>query len=64
MGDPRVSVVPVLDQWVREGKKVNRSELQSIIKELSIYKRFNHALENGFEGLHLESSEGNFLELH
>lgn len=45
MGDPRVSVVPVLDQWVREGKRASRNELQSIIKEMIVYKRFNHALE-------------------
>lgn len=45
VGDPNVSVIPVLDQWVREGRPVQREELQKIIKELRIYKRFKHALE-------------------
>ncbi|KAA8519810.1 hypothetical protein F0562_014100 [Nyssa sinensis] len=45
LGDPRVSVVPVLDQWVREGRTVGKEELQLIIKELKVYRRFKHALE-------------------
>lgn len=45
LGDPNVSVVPVLDQWVQEGRPVQKVELQNIIKELVIYKRFKHALE-------------------
>ncbi|XP_041026573.1 pentatricopeptide repeat-containing protein At2g20710, mitochondrial-like isoform X1 [Juglans microcarpa x Juglans regia] len=45
VGDPDVSVVPILDQWIQEGRHVDKEELQSIIKELRDYKRFKHALE-------------------
>ncbi|XAR66457.1 hypothetical protein NMG60_11012708 [Bertholletia excelsa] len=45
LGDPRVSVVPVLDQWVREGQTVDKYQLRRIIKEFSKYKRYKHALE-------------------
>lgn len=45
LGDPNVSVVPVLDQWVQEGRPVQIAELRNIIKELRVYKRFKHALE-------------------
>lgn len=45
MGDPNVSVVPVLDQWIREGNTVDKSRLRYIINELRFYKRFKHALE-------------------
>lgn len=45
IGDPSISVVPVLDQWVREGRDIRKRELQNIIRELKTYKRFKHALE-------------------
>ncbi|KAL2455314.1 Pentatricopeptide repeat-containing protein [Forsythia ovata] len=45
LGDPNVSIVPVLDQWIREGNTVNKPQLQQIINELRFYKRFIHALE-------------------
>ncbi|KAL3851311.1 hypothetical protein ACJIZ3_013193 [Penstemon smallii] len=45
LGDPKKSVVPVLDQWIREGNSTYKGELQRIIKELASYKRFKHALE-------------------
>lgn len=45
VGDHSISIVPVLDQWVREGRTVDKRELQLIIKELRLYKRFKHALE-------------------
>lgn len=45
VGNPNVSVVPILEQWVQEGKPVSQIELQRIIKELRIFKRFHHALE-------------------
>lgn len=38
-------MVPVLEQWVKEGNQVLRSELQWIIKRLRSYKRYKHALE-------------------
>ncbi|OVA14940.1 Pentatricopeptide repeat [Macleaya cordata] len=45
VGDPRVSIVPVLDKWIEEGKSVKREDLRSMIKQLRLYKRFKHALE-------------------
>ncbi|CAL5342591.1 unnamed protein product [Camellia sinensis] len=44
-GDPRVSMFPILDQWVEGGRTVDKSELKTIIKLLRKYKRFNHALQ-------------------
>ncbi|KAH7836515.1 hypothetical protein Vadar_002302 [Vaccinium darrowii] len=45
VGDPKASVVPVLDQWVAEGRHVDRTQLRTIIRELNVYRRFQHALE-------------------
>lgn len=45
VGIPDKSVVPVLDQWIAEGRDVDQSELRIIIKELRNYRRFKHALE-------------------
>ncbi|KAK1422662.1 hypothetical protein QVD17_17948 [Tagetes erecta] len=45
VGDPDVSIVPVLDQWVTEGRDVGKDCLDKIIKSLMKYKRFKHALE-------------------
>ncbi|KAG7012430.1 Pentatricopeptide repeat-containing protein, mitochondrial, partial [Cucurbita argyrosperma subsp. argyrosperma] len=45
LGDPSVSVEPVLDGWVKEGKKVRIAELQRIIHDLRKRKRFTQALE-------------------
>ena len=45
VGDPNISVTPLLDQWVLEGRLVQQDELRHIIKELRVYKRFKHALE-------------------
>ncbi|KAK1563811.1 hypothetical protein Q3G72_033233 [Acer saccharum] len=45
IGDPTVSIVPVLDQWVQEGGAVDKETLQVMIKELLSYKRFAHALQ-------------------
>ncbi|XP_057467035.1 pentatricopeptide repeat-containing protein At2g20710, mitochondrial-like isoform X3 [Actinidia eriantha] len=45
LGDPTVSIVPVLDQWVQEGRTVKKGDLENIIKELRRYSRFKHALE-------------------
>ncbi|KAL7088951.1 hypothetical protein ACP275_13G159400 [Erythranthe tilingii] len=45
LGDPNLSMAPVLDQWVGEGNSVNKSEILRIIKELMAYRRFKHALE-------------------
>ncbi|KAJ0027700.1 hypothetical protein Pint_36291 [Pistacia integerrima] len=45
IGDSRVSIVPLLDQWIEEGRPVDKEQLQSFIKELRSYRRFRHALE-------------------
>ncbi|XP_075502975.1 pentatricopeptide repeat-containing protein At2g20710, mitochondrial-like [Primulina tabacum] len=45
LGDPNVSVTPVLDGWVNGGNYVDKQELQRIVEELRFYKRFKHALE-------------------
>lgn len=45
VGDPNVSIVPILNQWVEEGRPAEKEELQSFIKELRYYKRYSHALQ-------------------
>ncbi|KAJ7946978.1 Pentatricopeptide repeat-containing protein [Quillaja saponaria] len=45
LGYPNISVVPVLEQWVQEGRPVLKGELERIIIELKVFKRFKHALE-------------------
>ncbi|CAB4303861.1 unnamed protein product [Prunus armeniaca] len=43
--DPKASVLPVLEQWVTEGGAVEKQELQSLVRLLKDFRRFNHALE-------------------
>lgn len=45
LGDPKLNVAPVLDQWVEEGKKINVKELDRIIHDLRSRNRHTHALE-------------------
>ncbi|KAG7958459.1 hypothetical protein I3843_10G021700 [Carya illinoinensis] len=45
IGDPRVSIVPILEQWIEEGQTVSKGPLLAIVKELRRYKRYAHALE-------------------
>ncbi|KAK9085247.1 hypothetical protein Sjap_025658 [Stephania japonica] len=45
IGDPKLSVSPVLDQWIDEGKSVIPNTLRSMIRQLRAYRRFKHALE-------------------
>ncbi|CAH8275824.1 unnamed protein product [Arabidopsis lyrata] len=45
LGDPKISIVPVLDEWRGEGNYTSKEELRGMIKELIKYKRFVHALE-------------------
>lgn len=45
MGNPNVSIVPLLNQWVEEGHPVDKQQLQRLIKELRFFRRFTHALE-------------------
>ncbi|XP_059660941.1 pentatricopeptide repeat-containing protein At2g20710, mitochondrial-like [Cornus florida] len=44
-GEHRGSIVPVLDQWVEEGRTFNEYDLKIKIKLLRNYKRFSHALQ-------------------
>uniref|UniRef100_A0A2N9G6W3 Pentatricopeptide repeat-containing protein n=1 Tax=Fagus sylvatica TaxID=28930 RepID=A0A2N9G6W3_FAGSY len=51
LGDPSLSVVPVLDQWVLEGKTVKTLELQRIVRDLRARRRYKQALEvSSFSG--------------
>ena len=43
--DPKVSVVPVLEQWVNEGWPIQKQHLRSLVRLMKDFKRFNHALE-------------------
>lgn len=45
LGPPDNSMVPVLDQWVDEGRPVSKEELVGIIKYLKSQKRLKHALQ-------------------
>lgn len=45
LGDPSHNLVPVLDQWVQEGKKVDVLELQRIVRDLRRRKRYVHSLQ-------------------
>ncbi|XP_057455679.1 pentatricopeptide repeat-containing protein At2g20710, mitochondrial-like [Lotus japonicus] len=44
-GDPAISITPLLNQWVEEGRPINHAELQFFIKQLRAHRRFNHALQ-------------------
>ncbi|WCJ34118.1 Tetratricopeptide repeat (TPR)-like superfamily protein [Euphorbia peplus] len=44
--DSKISVLPILDQWVEEGRSVDQTRLRKIIKDLGLRcKRYRHALE-------------------
>ncbi|KAF9623626.1 hypothetical protein IFM89_003633 [Coptis chinensis] len=45
LGDPNVSMVPVLGKWAEEVKSVTRELLTSIIGELRVYRHYKHTLE-------------------
>ncbi|KAK2968492.1 hypothetical protein RJ640_030103 [Escallonia rubra] len=45
VGAPTDSVVPILDQWVQEGRNVDKRRLRDMIRELKFYRRYKHALE-------------------
>ncbi|KAK4285957.1 hypothetical protein QN277_002580 [Acacia crassicarpa] len=44
-GNPSISLVPVLDQWVEEGNPVHNVDLRRIVKDLRARLRFKQALE-------------------
>lgn len=45
VGDPNVSMIPILDQWQKEGKVISFQQLPVIIKSLRKFKRYTHALQ-------------------
>ncbi|KAJ0028136.1 hypothetical protein Pint_36270 [Pistacia integerrima] len=45
LGDPKVSIVPMLDQWVQEGRTVDQLQLRDFIKRLRSFKRYSQALQ-------------------
>ncbi|KAK9699307.1 hypothetical protein RND81_08G166300 [Saponaria officinalis] len=45
IGNPNISIIPVLDQWIHQGKSVDAFDLRFIVKQLRHYRRFKHALE-------------------
>ncbi|OMO68726.1 hypothetical protein COLO4_29459 [Corchorus olitorius] len=48
LGNPSISVVPVLDQWVAEGNPIEENELHFCIKRLRFHNRYSQALEISF----------------
>ncbi|CAM8977665.1 unnamed protein product [Rhodiola kirilowii] len=44
-GDPRVSVIPIIEQFVQNGGTILQHQLIRFIKEFRKYKRYKHALE-------------------
>uniref|UniRef100_A0A0D6RA33 Pentacotripeptide-repeat region of PRORP domain-containing protein n=1 Tax=Araucaria cunninghamii TaxID=56994 RepID=A0A0D6RA33_ARACU len=45
LGDPNLSAVAVLQQWIDEGRKVKKWDLQGYVRQLRKYRRYKHALE-------------------
>ncbi|KAK1395613.1 Pentatricopeptide repeat-containing protein [Heracleum sosnowskyi] len=43
--DPDASIVPILDEFMRDGKKVKGTDLQRFVRELRSRKRLSHALQ-------------------
>ncbi|XWS63403.1 hypothetical protein CRYUN_Cryun06bG0094000 [Craigia yunnanensis] len=44
-GDPKASILLVLNQWLEEGKPIKQSVLRSVIRQFRRFRRFKHALE-------------------
>ncbi|PNY15258.1 pentatricopeptide repeat-containing protein mitochondrial-like [Trifolium pratense] len=44
LGDPSISISPILDNWIQEGNPLDSQQLYKIIKTLRTSKRFNQAL--------------------
>lgn len=66
LGDPNVSVVPALDEWIRQGNSAKKWDLQRVITELMTSKRFRHALEVCFRALTFKRRKKKllFLQCH
>ncbi|KAL7609046.1 hypothetical protein Lser_V15G11074 [Lactuca serriola] len=45
VGDPNASMIPILEQWEKEGKSVKIEQLIVIIKSLRKFNRYTHALQ-------------------
>ncbi|PIA55321.1 hypothetical protein AQUCO_00800214v1 [Aquilegia coerulea] len=45
INDSKVSIVPILDEWIQEGNTINKNQFQSLIKQLKVSNRFQHALQ-------------------
>lgn len=48
MGDPSLSLAPVIDQWVEEGNQVKELEFQRLVRDLRARRRYKQALEVRF----------------
>ncbi|KAJ4837316.1 hypothetical protein Tsubulata_031456 [Turnera subulata] len=44
-GGPKVSILPIIQDWVQEGNGVNKQYLKNTIKQLRKFRRYAHALE-------------------
>jgi hypothetical protein len=44
-GNPKVSIIPVIEQWLKEGNSIKQSDLQNFIKLFRGHRRFSHALQ-------------------
>ncbi|KAM3697407.1 hypothetical protein ACJW31_06G109800 [Castanea mollissima] len=44
-GDPKVSIIRVIDQWLEEGRQVQQSDLIMMIKQLRKFRRYSQALQ-------------------
>ncbi|KAL5061813.1 hypothetical protein RYX36_023550 [Vicia faba] len=45
LGDPSISISPILENWLQEGNSLDYQQLHRIIKTLRSSKRFNQALQ-------------------
>nr|TKS11775.1 pentatricopeptide repeat-containing protein [Populus alba] len=44
-GNPKFSIIPVIEQWLKEGNSIKQSDLQNFIKLFRRHRRFSHALQ-------------------
>ncbi|GMN28017.1 hypothetical protein TIFTF001_001885 [Ficus carica] len=43
--DPKASILPVLREWVGEGRPISRTELSWLVRTMRDFRRFHHALQ-------------------
>ncbi|KAM5559185.1 pentatricopeptide repeat-containing protein [Rosa sericea] len=46
IADPKAPIHPILDQWIQQGRPVDKVGLVFMIKELKHFKRFDNALQS------------------